>query len=812
MTVEPLLSRYVRSITGRAPRFASEREWLAAIAALVRDQAAEHPPAAAPRDTGSVRRVSYLSMEFLPGRLLRHALQNLGLYDSCKAALSSHGVDLDQLAEHETDPALGSGGLGRLAACLLDGMANLGLRAQAYGMRYDCGLFAQHIVDGWQVEKPQPWTHQGNPWEIVRRDLTFPVQFGGWVEPRGEGPRAPHLWTGTDDVLATAHDLPVIGAAPRRLYSLRLWSAHAAHELDLRAFNGGEHQRAFSRRNEVEALSQVLYPGDTTLAGRELRFKQEYFFASASIQDILRRFRRLELPLERLPDEFVVQINDTHPALAIVELIRLLVDLHGIPWARAFELTRRSFAYTNHTLLPEALEVWPVQFFERFLPRHLQIIYELNGGFLAAVTRQRPHDMGLISRVSLIDEHGGRSVRMANLAVVGSARVNGVSEVHTALMRETSFADFDRLFPGRIVNVTNGIAFRRWLRDANPGLTRLVEDHTGTRWRDDTRALRALEPYADLPDFRAAFRAVKRANKARLGALVERTTGVRPQGGMLFDVHVKRIHEYKRQLLKLLHIVALYERARSGSEILPRFVLFAGKAAPGYAAAKLIVKLIHDVAACVNGDETLEGQLRVAFVPDYDVSKAQVIMPAADLSEQISTAGYEASGTGNMKLALNGALTMGTLDGANIEIRDAVGAENFFAFGADIEGVKRIRAQGYDPQDHLKRSAELWSAVALIGSGHFSPADPNRFRPILDQLLHHDPYLIGADFASYLAVQDEAEALYRNEDEWSRRAILNVARMGGFSADASVRRYAELIWRRQPEEALGAAELIDAAD
>jgi starch phosphorylase len=798
-------------MTGRAPRFASEREWLAAIAALVRDYAAEHPPIAS-RQEKAVRRVCYLSMEFLPGRLLRHALQNLGLYESCQAALASHGKDLDVIAEHETDPALGSGGLGRLAACLLDGMANLGLRAQAYGMRYDCGLFAQHIVDGWQVEKPQPWMHHGNPWEIARRDLTFPVQFGGHVEAGGDDPRAPRLWTGADTIMATAHDLPVIGSGPRRLYSLRLWSAHAPQELDLKAFNGGEHQRAFSRRNELESLSQVLYPGDTTLAGRELRFKQEYFFASASIQDILRRFRRLDLPIERLPEEFVVQINDTHPVLAILELMRLLVDIEGLPWERALELTQRSFAYTNHTLLPEAFEVWPVQFFERLLPRHLQIVYEMNGGFLDEVARRRPHDTGLICRVSLIDENAGRGVRMAHLAVIGSARVNGVSEVHTRLMRDTSFADFDKLFPDRIVNVTNGIAFRRWLRDSNPDLTRLVEDRIGDGWRNDTRALEALAPAAQESDFRARFRAVKRANKARLAAQIARTLGIAADVGMLFDVQVKRIHEYKRQLLKLLHVVALYERARVGAPILPRLVLFAGKAAPGYAAAKLIVKLIHDVAAAVNDERALEGRLRIAFMPDYDVSKAQLIIPAADLSEQISTAGYEASGTGNMKLALNGALTMGTLDGANIEIRDAVGAENFFAFGADIGEVARLREAGYDPQHHVRLSPELRSAMALIASGHFSPTEPDRFRPITDTLAQVDPYLLCADFASYLATQDEAEALYRDEEEWSRRAILNTARVGGFSADAAVERYVELVWRRDAQGAHRPAELIDAAD
>jgi starch phosphorylase len=787
----------VRSATCRPDWAATPRDWLGAVAALARERLTEQwfgpaPPAR----SDNVRRICYLSLEFLPGRVITDALQKLGLYDTCRAALADHGADIEEITELEVDPALGNGGLGRLASCLLDSMANLGLRAYGYGIRYDCGLFSQHFENGWQVERPERWLDFGDPWEIPRRELLYPVAFGGRVQGEWDtdGPR--RHWVETDEVMATAFDMPLPGYQSRRLNTLRLWSPRVAHELDLHAFNDGRHDDAFARRNAMQSLSQVLYPSEATAAGRELRFRQEYFFVSASIQDILRRFQRLGRPLDRFHEELVIHINDTHPSLAIAELMRQLVDTYRLDWGTAWHVTRNSFAYTNHTLMPEALETWPVQLFEKLLPRHLEIVWEINSRFLKSVARRRPHDDGLLRRVSLIDETGERRVRMAHLAVVGSRRVNGVSKMHSDLLKRTLFADFDALDPDKFVNVTNGITFRRWLHGTNPELTALIRSRLGDRWLGRAEDLAALAPHAEDPAFRAAFRAIKRDSKRRLAALIQRDCGVAVEIDSLFDVQIKRIHEYKRQLLNILHVVALYDRMRRGeaAPTLPRTVIFAGKAAPGYAIAKLIVKLIHDVAETVNSDPIVNGRLKIVFVPDYNVTKAQKIIPAADLSQQISTAGHEASGTGNMKLALNGALTIGTLDGANIEIRDAVGAENFFRFGATVEEVPGLRATAEAgvlvPADPIAR------VLDLVASGHFLPARPDLFRPIVDGLLHGDHYLVLADFADYLRSQSAVEALYRDPEEWSRRAILNIAGASRFSSDGAVRHYCDLIWRR----------------
>lgn len=809
------LVRYVRSLTGRPPWSATPEHWLTAMAALVREQIAECWPSGAQnaQPTGA-KHVYYLSMEFLPGRLLMSALQNLGLYESCRRTLAEYGLDLDVVAEFESEPALGNGGLGRLAACLLDSMANLGLPAVGYGIRYDCGLFTQRIEDGWQIERPDPWLDHGNPWEIPRRDLLYSVKYRGHVTDLGTGARHRREWTETDEILATAYDMPVPGYQSQRLNMLRLWSPQAAHELDLRSFNDGDYGGAFLRKNAIESLSQVLYPSDATLAGRELRFKQEYFFVSATIQDILRRFERSRRSFDQLPDNVVIQINDTHPCLAIAELMRLLVDKHHLDWERAWHITRHSFAYTNHTLMPEALEVWPVRFFETLLPRHLQIIYEINDWFLHGVGRRRPGDSALLRRVSLVNEEGERCIRMAHLAVVGSRRVNGVSKIHTSLMKRRTFADFDALFPGRIVNVTNGITFRRWLHQANPELVTLIRSRLGDRWLTEPDDLAALARHAEDPAFRTPFQAIKRQNKTQLTEMIARESGIALDVDSLFDIQIKRIHEYKRQLLKLLHVVALYERLRKGAlfTVIPRTVIFAGKAAPGYFMAKLIVKLIHNVASLVNNAPEVQGRLKVVFITDYSVSKAQTIVPAADLSEQISTAGFEASGTGNMKLALNGALTVGTLDGANIEIRDSVGEENFFAFGADISEVARLHAEGYNSWHFYHENADLKSALDLIASGHFSPSQPDLFRPVVDALMNGgDPYLVLADFSSYLCAQERIEALYSDPEEWTRRAIINVAGMSGFSSDQAVRRYAELVWRTEAELGEDALSDLDAS-
>jgi starch phosphorylase len=798
------LLRQVRSLTGRPPEAASPRQWLRASVDLVREHIGEEwgGRAGPERDAGA-KRIYYLSMEFLPGRLLVQALRNFGLYESCQRTLAEYGMDLAAVADLEVDPALGNGGLGRLAACLLDSMANLGFPAYGYGMRYDCGLFAQEIVDGWQVERPESWLRYGNPWENPRADLVHAVAFGGHVVERDPSERPRTVWLPGEEILAIAYDMPMLGYQAQRLNTLRLWSPSSFGELDLHKFNDGDHFGAFARKNAIESLSQVLYPGDASPAGRELRFKQEYFFVSASIQDILRRFLRRGWPLNHLPEHIVIQINDTHPSLAIVELLRLLVDRHHVDLEHAWHLTRQSFAYTNHTLLPEALETWPVRYFEKLVPRHLQLIYEINDRFLRDLGRRRPNDGGLIRRMSLIDEDGERRVRMAHLAVVGSRRVNGVSKIHSSLLQRRTFADFNALYPGKIINITNGISFRRWLGEANPELLELIRSRIGDAWLRDHDALSALAPHAEDPAFRQAFRAIKHRNKLRLADLIAHDCRISVDPNSLFDVHIKRMHEYKRQLLKLLHVVALYDRLRQdpGAPCLPRTVIFAGKAAPNYVMAKLILKLIHEVARHVNADPVVAGRLKMAFVPDYSVRKAQIIIPAADLSEQISTAGHEASGTGNMKLSLNGAMTIGTLDGANIEIREAVGAENFFMFGATIEEVARLRTEGYDPWRYYHGNPEVKAALDLISSGFFSPSAPDLFRPVVSALTSGgDHYLVLADLPGYLRCQDQVEADYADIEQWTRRAILNTANMARFSSDFAVRQYADQIWNASPLE------------
>jgi len=798
------LLRQVRSLTGRPPEAASQRQWLRAMVDLVREHIGEQwgNRVAAARDANE-KRIYYLSMEFLPGRLLIQALRNFGLYESCQRTLAEYGMDLAAVADLEVDPALGNGGLGRLAACLLDSMANLGFPAYGYGMRYDCGLFTQEIVDGWQVERPETWLRYGNPWENPRADLVHAVAFGGRVVDRDPGERPRTEWLPAEEILAIAYDMPMLGYQARRRNTLRLWSPSSFGELDLHKFNDGDHFGAFARKNAIESLSQVLYPGDASPAGQELRFKQEYFFASASIQDILRRFLRRGWPLNHLAEHIAIQINDTHPSLAIVELLRLLVDRHHVDIEHAWHLTRQSFAYTNHTLLPEALETWPVRYFEKLVPRHLQLIFEINDRFLRDVGRRRPNDAGLVRRMSLIDEDGERRVRMAHLAIVGSRRVNGVSKLHTNLLQKRTFADFAALYPGKIVNVTNGISFRRWLGEANPDLVALICSRIGDAWVHGHDGLSALAPHAEDPAFRQAFRAVKLRNKLRLADLIAHDCGVAVDPNSLFDMHIKRMHEYKRQLLKLLHVVVLYDRLRQdpSAPCVPRTVIFAGKAAPNYVMAKLILKLICEVARHVNTDPLVAGRIKMAFVPDYSVRKGHIIIPAADLSEQISTAGHEASGTGNMKLSLNGALTVGTLDGANIEIRDAVGAENFFTFGATIEEVAKLRAGDYDPWNYYHGNPEVKAALDLISSGHFSPSAPDLFRPIVSALTSGgDHYLVLADFVPYLRCQDQIEADYGDVEQWTRRAIVNTAHMARFSSDFAVRQYADLIWNASPLE------------
>jgi starch phosphorylase len=670
------------------------------------------------------------------------------------------------------------------------------------GIRYEYGMFNQKIENGWQVEHPDNWLRYGNPWEFPRPEVLYPVKFGGRVvEYCDERGQACHHWVDTDEVMAMAYDTPTPGFGTNTVNNMRLWSAKASRDFDLKYFNEGNYIKAVEDKNESENLSKVLYPNDTTAMGRELRLKQQYFFVSASLQDILYRYRKHHKAFEELPDKVAIQLNDTHPSIAIPELMRLLMDIHCLDWNQAWDITTRTFAYTNHTLMPEALETWPVSLFEAVLPRHLQIIYEINHRFLQDVIHRFPGDSERLKRMSIIDETHGRRIRMAHLAIVGSHHVNGVAQIHSELMRTTIFADFDSYHPGKLTNITNGITPRLWLNQANPGLAQLITRHIGKDWVTDLAQLRKLTPLADDPAFQAEFRAVKYANKEKLAAIIARKLNLEINPGSLFDVQIKRIHEYKRQLLNLLHVITLYNRIRSNPalEVVPRTVIIAGKAAPGYAMAKLIIKLANDVADIVNNDPATRGLLKVAFLPNYDVSTASEIIPAADLSEQISTAGTEASGTGNMKLALNGALTIGTLDGANIEIMEEVGRDNIFIFGLTAEEVAKAKSAGYNPWEHYHGNEELKYALDMIASGYFSPGQPDRFQPIVHTLTRGgDHYLLLADYAAYIAAQDEVDALYRHPAQWTRRAILNVAGMGKFSSDRTIAEYAEKIWDAKP--------------
>lgn len=781
---------------------ASERDWLHAACYAVCDRLVERWMATMRRYSESdSKHVYYLSLEFLIGRTLTNSLLNLDFIEEFKRALHDLGVEFEALRELEFDAALGNGGLGRLAACFLDSMASLQLPGFGYGIRYEYGMFRQALENGWQVEHPDNWLRYGNPWEFPRPSVLYKVSFNGRVVQYQDAKGVVHhSWEDTDDVMAMAYDTPIPGFRVDTVNNLRLWSAKASRDFDLNYFNQGDYIKAVEDKTVSENLSKVLYPADTTVMGKELRLRQQYFFVSASLQDILERFLKTHSDLTLLPEKVAIQLNDTHPSIAIPELMRLLVDIHGMDWERAWDITVKVFAYTNHTLLPEALETWPVAMFERLLPRHLQIIYEINHRFLNAVVHRHPGDVDRLRRMSLIDEEGERRIRMAHLAIVGSHRVNGVAKLHTDLLRHKMFPDFDEFFPGRFIAITNGITPRRWLNQANPELSALISVSIGDGWTTDLEQLSRLTPFADDAEFRARFRAIKQANKQQLAAKIEQRLGLRVNPDAMFDVQVKRIHEYKRQLLNVLHIITLYNRIREGraNDRVPRLCLFAGKAAPSYTMAKLIIKLINDVADIVNNDPAIGDRLKVVFIPNYDVSKATEIIPAADLSEQISTAGTEASGTGNMKLALNGALTIGTLDGANIEIKDAVGEENIFIFGLTVEEVTALAASGYHPAEYYERNAELKQVIDMIGSGFFSPGEPHRFKPIVDHLLSIDRYMLMADYALYVEAQERVDRLYQDPEEWSRRAILNVAHMGRFSSDRSITEYANEVWNVKP--------------
>ncbi len=800
-----LLDRLIR-LLGRDPETAKSRDIYEALATAVREELAARWVATQRRvGRARVKRVCYLSVEFLPGRALVHALASLDdeLLGAARAALEELGFDLDEVVAEEQDPGLGNGGLGRLAACFLDSLATLRYPAIGYGIRYDYGIFTQVIdADGGQRERASSWLRLRDPWEMPRPEASYPVQFGGRVtaEPDATG-RMRHHWTDTSRVLAVGFDHLVPGNRSPTVNHLRLWSGRALTPFQIAAFNAGDYPGAVTDQIAAKNLSRVLYPDDSTLQGKKLRFSQQYFFVSASLQDLLATLLAEGWTVRELPEAVAIQLNDTHPALAVAELMRLLVDEHDLAWPVALDITRRVFGYTNHTLLPEALETWPVSFFERLLPRHLAIIYQLNREFLDEVSAHFPGDHERRRRMSIIDEDHGRRVRMAHLAVVGSRRINGVAELHSRLMRETIFADFAALWSDRFTNVTNGISVRRWLKESNAGLSALLTERLGHSWENDLEELERLRYAADDAGFRSQFRDLKLANKLRLAATIRARAGVEVDAGSLFDVQVKRIHEYKRQLLNLLHVVVRYNRIRAnpGAAVVPRTVIFAGKAAPGYLLAKAVIRLINNVARVVNADPAVGGRLKVVFLPDYDVSLAQKIMPAADLSEQISTAGFEASGTGNMKLSLNGALTIGTLDGANIEIREQVGAEHMFIFGLTAAEVVAERARGYVPSQIAAADAELGEALAMIDAGYFTPGNTDDAKSIVDRLTGDgEPYFVLRDFRAYAEAQARVDALYARPDEWSRHAVVNCLGIGFFSSDRSVREYAERIWNIRP--------------
>lgn len=747
------------------------------------------------------KRVYYLSAEFLVGRLLAHNLMNLDIYDFAVNEFQRYGLRLADVLEQEPDPGLGNGGLGRLAACFLDSMATMCLPGMGYGIRYEYGIFRQEIEDGHQMEQPDDWLRYGNPWEISRPDLMVAVRFGGHVEhtvdPRG---REHFQWVGGQQVMGVPYDTPIAGYGVDNVNTLRLWAARASEQFDLQVFNDGDYRRAVEEKALSESISKVLYPKDHSREGRALRLKQQYFFVCCSLQDIMRRYKRLHTTLDAFPDKVAIQLNDTHPAITVAELMRVFVDEEMLPWEKAWDLTRRSLAYTNHTLLPEALERWPIDLFEELLPRHLQIIYEINHRFLREVHIFSPGDDERKRRMSIIQEEGGRSVRMAHLAVIGSHTINGVAALHTNLLRTQVLRDFAEMWPERFRNKTNGVTPRRWLWQCNPGLARAIGARIGDGWVTRLEELSRLDAHAEDRGFRHELAAVKRQNKAILAEIIERRNDVKVNVDSLFDVQVKRIHEYKRQLLDCLHVITLYRRIKFAGrrDIVPRTVIFGGKAAPGYEQAKRHITLIHDVAAIVNQDRTVGDLLKCVFIANYNVSLAEHIIPAADLSEQISLAGMEASGTGNMKFQMNGALTIGTLDGANIEIREEVGADNFFLFGMNAAQVEERRRQGYHPREYIESCEELRAAIDLIDSGYFSPDHRDRHREVVDNLRNVDPYLICADFEDYVACQDRVAQTYLDQERWMRMVVKNIAHSGKFSSDRTIAEYADEIWGVDP--------------
>jgi starch phosphorylase len=789
-------------IQGRFTPIATKRDYYMALAYTVRDRMLDlWTRTAKTYFQKASRTVCYLSAEFLLGPHLGNNLNNLGIYENVRKAVEELGMNLDELMEQEEEPGLGNGGLGRLAACYLDSLATLEIPSIGYGIRYEFGIFDQEIRDGWQVEVTDKWLRYGNPWEIARPEIAFDVKLGGYTEgcQDAEG-RYRAKWIPNQVVKSVAYDTPIIGYRTQTANFLRLWKAEAIESFDFHAFNVGDYYGAVHEKMSSENITKVLYPNDEPASGKLLRLQQQYLFVSSSLQDMIRIYRQREKDLSRFHEKYVVQLNDTHPAIGIAELMRLLVDEYDFEWEKAWEVTRKTFCYTNHTLMPEALEKWSLPLFASLLPRHLEIIYEINRRFLEEVQARFPEDGGRMSRLSLIDENGERYVRMANLACVGSHSINGVAKLHTELLKKDVLRDFCELWPENFNNKTNGVTPRRFLLLSNPQLAGLISKSIGESWIKNLDCLRELELYARDSAFRTEWQKVKRDNKIRLAMLISQRTGVSVDPDSLFDIQAKRIHEYKRQHLKILHVITLYNRLREDPEmeLTPRTVIFGGKAAPGYYLAKLIIKLINSVAEVVNNDPLVNNRLKVVFLPDYNVKNAQRVFPAADLSEQISTAGKEASGTGNMKFAMNGALTIGTLDGANVEIREEVGPENFFLFGLTAEEVCQLKSQGYRSWEYIDSDADLREALQVIGSGVFSGGDSNLFRPLVDNLTYHDDYLLCADYRSYVDCQDRVARIYQDQDRWTRMAILNVARMGKFSSDRAILEYCMDIWNIDP--------------
>jgi len=749
------------------------------------------------------KRVYYLSMEFLVGRALSNYLVNLDFKDECCQAMRELGFHLEEIEQADIEAGLGNGGLGRLAACFLDSLATLGIPGYGYGIRYEFGIFYQSIINGYQVEKADDWLRRGSPWEIPRPDYMYPVRFYGKTEPfiNKEG-ESKTRWVDThDDVLALAYDIPVPGFHNETVNNLRLWSAKSTREFDLGSFNEGDYVHAVSRKQESETISKVLYPNDQNMHGKELRLKQEYFFVSASLQDIVRRYKTNHSTFDRFSDKVAIQLNDTHPALAIPEFMHILVDQECRPWDEAWKITVDTFAYTNHTVLPEAMEKWSVELLRKVLPRHLEIIFEINHRFLEKIESKFPYELSKLQKVSIIEESPEKSVRMAHLALVGSHSINGVSKLHSEILKDRVLNDFFDLFPERFQNKTNGVTQRLWLKGCNPGLTQLITETIGDQWITNLGSLKGLLPKVEDSKFVERWRQIKQDNKKRLAQLAMEELNIQLNPNSLFDIQIKRIHEYKRQLLCTLHAVYLYNRYKAHAEEdhLPRSIFFAGKAAPGYQMAKLIIKLITSVGHRLNHDDQTKDFLKMVFIPNYSVTKAEILIPGADLSEQISTAGMEASGTGNMKLALNGALTIGTLDGANIEIMEQVGKENIFIFGLKAEEILETKKRGYQPLDYYHGNPELKQVIDMIRDGYFSPDHPHLFKPIIDSLLSGgDPYMVLADFEDYCETQQRVESLYRDPEAWTRKSIINSANMGTFSSDRAIKEYCKEIWNAEP--------------